>query len=88
MKSETKIADGNIKNWQRESEDKFIRMYYYACEQHKASCQRFFRFLSEITRNHPKKASFEEFCALCEDNIQEKITDLENAIKKYDEAGI
>ena len=95
MKTETKIAKFNIKTWKREDMDTFIRVYYYACEQHKASCERFLEFLEELKREIESEdmvgsGNMEKYCEEFESfKIHlNKITDLKQAIKLYNEAGI
>lgn len=100
MKTETQIAEENIKNleWTRREQD--TRGYiwkegksidknsmFWICEEQKASCQRFLEFFLDLkavegtTFNEKEKRIFEQLTS-------QKITDLKNAKKKYDEAGI
>ena len=84
MKTETKIAEENIKKWISWDSPHTT----FICETHKVSCQRFLEFLENWNNN----------VIVCEEcnkrnidkqlEMKQKITDLKNAIKKYDEAGI
>ncbi len=98
MKTETKIAQEYIKR-SKELDFKegkgfhsIINLSFLTA--HKASCQRFLEFLEEMPDsvkglNHFVKNQLVELCGKdLVRHIQEKITDLKNAIKKYDEAGI
>ena len=83
MKTETKIAEENIKKWNSwEGVEKPRLIYGGKCHEHKASCQRFFAFLQALKRGQQRWLTYQLFI------INNKTVDLENAIKKYDEAGI
>lgn len=91
MKSETKIAEENIENRKRQKGrndwlgGKTMDLEIIGeCKSHKASCQRFLEFLEETKKNNIAIVDNEDD----ETHIEEKITDLKNAIKKYVEAGI
>ncbi len=79
MKTETQIAEENIELFKycEMGEAKYYRMIL---NEHKASCQRFLEFLEYMVQIKMGKRILGKF--------KEKITDLKNAIKKYDEAGI
>ncbi len=80
MKTETKIAEENIKL------KNFSHRNAY-CIVHKASCQRFLEVLEEeMKRWDTISKAINEYISTGE--LEEKIIDLKNAIKKYDEAGI
>ena len=79
MKTETQIAEENIKVWKERIDKRTMEM---ACREHKASCQRFLEFLEET---FGKDLDIEEeFDTI----IHKKIQDLKQAIKLYNEAGI
>ncbi len=82
MKTETKIAEENIKKWNSwEGVEKPRLIYGGKCHEHKASCQRFLEFLEDYYSQYKtigRKLG----------KVLNKITDLKDAIKKYNEAGI
>ena len=75
VKSETKIAEENISNWRFLVDEKHNTI----CREHKASCQRFLEWLNRMNYNWTEESK---------EGFAFKITDLKNAIKKYDEVGI
>ena len=93
MKTETQIAEENLKSYKEEvetwgtpdtwkvdiPESCFISQTN--CESHKASCERFLGFLESLVGvlRTNKESSMK---------IEEKITDLKQAIKLYDDTGI
>ena len=82
MKTETEIAKENVRDYQRvKKEDLEISPLHYLglCNFHKATCQRFLEFLEE------HKYRDDDWN---EKAIQNKITDLKNTIKLYEDAGI
>lgn len=89
MKTETQIAQENVKNLTAIYGDK---RDMGNCQSHKATCQRFLDFLEELQRYKFKCGFMEssELCDVFEDNelIKDKITDLKQAIKCYEDAGI
>ena len=87
MKSETQIAKENIKKYNECDCD--------VCEEirqeHKQSCQRFLEFLEGLIRfSVDRKEKWKErvWNIDAENQIKEEITDLNNAIKSYDNARI
>ena len=86
MKTETQIAEENIKNWKftkpQDEELWRLNIYLSKCQQHKASCQRFLEFLEEL-----REYLFSTELG-CSEEILRKITDLKQAIKLYSENGI
>ena len=86
MKTETKIAEENIKEykeWLNLTPDIFRFNY---CKRHKASCERFLEFLEDWEDCRSGNDCFP--CGSCLVKITERLIDLRNAIKKYVEAGI
>ncbi len=79
MKSETKIAEENIE-YATTGRAKY--WHREIAERHKTSCKRFFAFLQALKRGQQRWLTYQLFI------INNKTVDLENAIKKYDEAGI
>ena len=78
MTTETKIAEENIYD---------VREAFSIS--HKASCQRFLEFLEGYFGEEGRyKVELPELEVSATEVIRNKITDLKNAIKKYDEAGI
>ena len=88
MKTETIIVEENIKLLkQRMQTFETNARRKGLCISHKASCQRFLEFLKdEMRRWEISNALSETYMSTGE--LEEKITDLQNAIKKYDEVGI
>ena len=91
MKTETQIAEENIKKykevkelWMARNEDseKYFDKIEVTIESHKASCERFLVFLKE------REICRTNLCPLCLREVRDKITDLKQAIKLYDEVGI
>ncbi len=94
MKTETKIAEENIKDYRRvEKEELEISPLHYLglCNFHKASCQRFLEFLEDkekVIDNFETEMTSGFGQNYYDISLSKKITDLKNAIKKYDEAEI
>ena len=96
MKTETQIAKEKIFDWSSNSDsgkiNKHIRITLkFGCQEHKQSCQRFLEFLEGLIRfSVDRKEKWKERVLNidAENQIKEEITDLENAIKSYDNAGI
>lgn len=89
MKTETKIAEENIKLLKQRMQTLETNARRSGlCISHKASCQRESEFLEyEIMKN----SHMTNICSRCDntfDKVKGRQTDLQNAIKKYDEAGI
>jgi len=87
MKTETKISEENIFYWSSNPSSDVVNKHIKVslkvkCQEHKASCQRFLEFLKETFSEELDLE--QEFDTI----IHKKQTDLKNAIKKYDEAGI
>ena len=89
MKTETQIAKENIKTSER-YENNVVAGFapHMVCKTHKVSCERFLEFLDGKKYWYIK-------CLMCKRrpvhvvlDFEEKITDLKQAIKLYDEAGI
>ncbi len=88
MKTETKIAEENIRiileikdiDWVEDS----LKILRKLSKEHKASCQRFLEFLEDLIEWADKNNMANDFYQ----DLTLKITDLKNAIKKYDEVGI
>ncbi len=82
MKTELEIAKENIENYKKSEYDFPAKAlcFKFASISHKASCQRFLEFLLP-TQKMKRESTFSH-------EIDKKITDLRNAIKLYDEAGI
>ena len=85
MKTETQIAQENIQELIRTSkyEDLQATVLYWKgiCYFHRETCERFLKFLEEHEKNDYRGCGFVF-------RIREKTTDLQQAIKLYDEAGI
>ena len=84
MKTETQITEKNIILHKKAWDELTKSQLNEKATEHKASCQRFLEFLKELESHkvseHRKYQSVCEFCI--------KITDLKQAIKLYEEAGI
>lgn len=79
IKTETQIAEDNIGKFDL-VESKIIKVRILSTmNSHKASCQRFLEFLENTEWSWSEES---------ESAFIDKLTDLKNAIKKYDEAGI
>ena len=91
MKTETQITEENIKSWKfTKPQDKELwrlNIYLSKCQQHKASCERFLEFLEDFKGALPLAEPDEVYYSL-RDMIEEKITDLKQAINSYSENGI
>ena len=98
MKTETIIVEENIKLLkQRMQTFETNARRKGLCISHKASCQRFLEFLEKdvksidaeikIAKKHKAELSIRVY-ELWKMRNNQKITDLKNAIKKYDEVGI
>ena len=115
MKTELEIAEEHIESYKAfqfvQREQEVFKEYKGHCNQHKASCQRFLKFLEAKMKQlneeydiiidflldriseEVKERDIEEFEKLKigekkELRLENKITDLKNAIKLYDENGI
>ncbi|KKL48435.1 hypothetical protein LCGC14_2325530 [marine sediment metagenome] len=86
MKTELEIAIKNIKNWEftkpQDGELWRLNIFRNKCEEHKEATKRFFAFLQALKRGQQKWLTYQIII------LNEKITDLRNAIKLYDENGI
>ncbi len=97
MKTETEIAEEHIESYLKKNSilaRVFSKNNLYAIVgislSHKASCQRFLEFL-DYFHDMFLSLDFEKIeidMPYWIKELEDKITDLENAIKKYDEAGI
>ena len=83
MKTETQIAKRNL---QRDEETN--GEYGGECEEHKASCQRFLEFLEEEMKKWETIQELQKKVYISTGELEEKITDLKQAIKLYGEVGI
>ena len=82
MTNETQITQNNIGNYLSSKKDNLVYAY---CKEHKASCQRFLEFLESdemLDAKHSGNYNSEL------EVMEEKIQDLKQTIKLYDEAGI
>lgn len=79
MKTETQIAEENIRFMKFEKNEKIYRI---VCFELKRTCQRFLEFLRKMKGRQQKWLTYQLI------PLSNKMIDLENAIKKYDEAGI
>ncbi len=89
MKTETQIAKGHILIWKGTKKESEIahESVKYSLRQHKATCQRFLEFLEEeMKRGETINELSEAYISTGE--LEEKITDLKQAIKLYEDAGI
>ena len=79
FKSETQVAEYFIKN---------IKKYGFrqSASQHKIDCQRFLEFLENFYRNCKKEKTIFEIHD--KKDIEEKIQDLKQVIKLYEQEGI
>ena len=84
-KTETQIAQENVKYLKLEREQNRLPYYKPKSEEHKATCQRFLEFLEEL-RDEIRGVASDEGLLLS--LVNEKITDLKQAIKLYEDAGI
>lgn len=80
MKNETQIAEKKIRSYKEVEATSFKLVRLASCKSHKASCERFLVFLEEGQKGK-RISTFSH-------KVDLKITDLKNAIKKYDEVGI
>ena len=80
MKTETQTAKSHIKKVYNETTQIQKGIMRIQVREHKASCQRFLEFL-EFIKNKGRDA-------LTNLEIEEKIIDLKQAIKLYEDAGI
>ena len=78
---ETKIAESWIDTCEVLTEERLENMNWNMLT-HKQTCQRWLEFLEE-----EKKCETNE-CSICYKRLVEKITDLKQAIKIYEDAGI
>ena len=84
MKTETQTTKENIREMEKIIQEGLEKGYTRAiCKTHKASCQRFLEFFTK-TYGEDGFEETEEFDMI----IKNKIQDLKQAIKLYDEAGI
>ena len=83
MKTETQIAEIYIEDLKKYKKPE-VRWHIVnrTCHEHKSSCERFLEFLKD------KENCSNQSCSYCLREIREKITDLRQAIKLYNEAGI
>ena len=75
MKTETQIAKNNIKIYNKHD----TNQDYTICREHEKSCQRFFIFIRNLDKCKIKGNMF---------ILNDKIKDLQQAIKLYEKAGI
>ncbi len=89
MKTETEIAKENVRIYQsvRDLDLSTVQDKWNICNTHKASCQRFLEFLGEEMKRWETINELSE-AYISTGELEEKIQDLKNAIKKYDGAGI
>ncbi len=78
-KTETQIAKENIKEVKKWNEKSFTIKSKYESQTHKASCKRFFAFLQALKRGQQKWLTYQLII------LNNKITDLEQAIKLYEQ---
>ena len=79
---ETKIAKENVELWRKQKSGMAKTYDTLLCMKHKQTCQRWLEFL--ILTTHPKVSK-----AIGKRNLfGDKIKDLKQAIKIYDEAGV
>ena len=89
MKTETQITQRNIKKLNQDPSG-ITQHFIYKCEEHKATCQRFLEFLKPyLDLMH---YNFERTKSLGDANAKgimiNKVEDLKQAIKLYEDAGI
>ena len=84
MKTETQIAKENIRELIKE---KIYKMEHY-CISHKASCQRFLEFMECLKTDSEFNYESCSYCNINDEDIKDKITDLKQAIKLYEDNGI
>ncbi|KKN67013.1 hypothetical protein LCGC14_0465670 [marine sediment metagenome] len=88
MKIEFRIARGNVKDWKeiRITKDGNSNLI---CKEHKLSCERWLGFCKKEINNpyfwRNRKVSLSQNVERLIYNIQEKIKDLEEAIKHYED---
>lgn len=90
MKTELEIAQENVGDYQRvKKEDLEVSPLHYLglCNFHKATCQRFLEFLEEEMKRWETINELSE-AYISTGELEEKITDLKQAIKLYEDAGI
>ena len=89
MKTETQTTKANVKYYKEYRGTGFEKIWLVKCQEHKSSCQRFLEFL-EAEYDALDKMSLDTFSVLYKirKRIFDKITDLKQAIKLYNEAGI
>ena len=94
MKTETQIAKEILEQYNRErvivnkvSKHTTVTIKFQAKE-HKASCQRFLEFLQEESKRWETVQKIHKQIYISTGELEEKITDLKNAIKLCNEAGI
>ena len=92
MKTETQIAEDNVRNNDNKDLPLNVRMMKNVqCKEHKATCQRWLEFLEnddDGLEYYYEKFNFPEDNVSLKRIIENKITDLKQAIKLYNEAGI
>ena len=81
MTTETEIAKENLKSYKLNREYNQGNIVFYQCEEHKESCERFLEFLGWKGIYHKYDKSNNELHNL----IENKITELKNTIKLYEE---
>lgn len=87
MKTETQIAEEKIKSWREHESTPYRLVRLASCKSHKASSQRFLEFLEEEMK---RWETINEISSayISTGELEEKIQDLKQAIKLYDENGI
>ncbi len=80
MKSETQIAQKNIRIYISSKKTPLLFEWIFS---HKATCQRFLEFLEELWKRGEDFLDEPEYS-----DVKNKITDLKQAIKSYEDAGI
>lgn len=82
---ETQIAKENVRRYNLFSNDNTL----LCCQEHLATCQRFLEFLDTWNINEiKKKEKIFDLDFFQGEEFNSKITDLQNAIKIYKDAGI
>ena len=89
MKTETEIAVESIRiyNSVKNLDLSTFQDKWNICKTHKSSCERFLEFLGEEMKRWETINELSE-AYISTGELEEKIQDLKNAIKKYDGAGI
>jgi len=84
MKTETQIAKEKIKIWKEVEKPEYLANIMA----HKATCQRFLEFLEEHKIEIGLAYGDSATVSQSPDWLKEKIIDLEQAIKLYEDAGV